>query len=217
MLPGPFVDAATNVSVGNAAGVPGTTATVSVNLTSDTPVTAVQFDLLYDATKLTSGPALGGNALTGHEVASSEPATGTRRVVLYSLASAPLKNGALVNVPFTIPANAIEEVVGLSLTNVVLANAAGNAVTPVASTAGSLTISFTAPARFDAVTRAVDGRVQFQLIGTPGRSYVIQTSPDLAAWSNLSTNALPAGGFVNYSDSTATNAPRRFYRAVAAP
>jgi hypothetical protein len=56
------------------------------------------------------------------------------------------------------------------------------------------------------------GRFQAVLHGTAGANYLIQTSPDLQQWHDL-TVVSNATGSVQVMDSTATNATRRFYRA----
>src|SRR5947207_13850870 len=76
------------LSVGNVRGAPGTTVAVPVQLVSDESVAAAQFDVVYDPTKLSVGPATGGNALVDHAVKSIEPTTGIRRIVIYSLSNA---------------------------------------------------------------------------------------------------------------------------------
>jgi hypothetical protein len=55
---------------------------------------------------------------------------------------------------------------------------------------------------------------RLQIIGRPGDTYDIQASTDLRAWSYLTTvsNSTPA---CQWFDTSATNYPHRFYRAVA--
>jgi hypothetical protein len=61
--------------------------------------------------------------------------------------------------------------------------------------------------------RTPGGPFQFTLIGIPLRSYEIQASTDFTNWSVLSTLVDSNGnGLLPYSDSTATNFSRRFYR-----
>jgi uncharacterized delta-60 repeat protein len=56
-----------------------------------------------------------------------------------------------------------------------------------------------------------DGRFRFTLFGAPGNSYTIQTSPDLAAWSDLKSVTLTATTLI-IDDENAPAVPRRFYR-----
>jgi hypothetical protein len=55
---------------------------------------------------------------------------------------------------------------------------------------------------------------QFVLNGPSGSNCVIQTSPDLLAWSPLLTNAIPVGGSLLVNDPAAATNGSRFYRAV---
>jgi hypothetical protein len=48
--------------------------------------------------------------------------------------------------------------------------------------------------------------------GAQGENYILQASSDLVHWTNLHTNALP----VVYQDSSASQFPMRFYRAMLA-
>lgn len=57
------------------------------------------------------------------------------------------------------------------------------------------------------------GGFQLQLSGPAGRTFVFQASTDLTNWTALSTNYSPSNTFL-FIDSSATNFPKRFYRAV---
>ncbi len=54
----------------------------------------------------------------------------------------------------------------------------------------------------------------FILNGLVGSNYVIQVSTNLTAWLPLSTNSIPADGWIIITDSETPNMPCRFYRAV---
>ncbi len=211
--------AGAELSVGVTNGTPGQTVLVPINFASSDAAVAVQLEVRFDGAKLVSGAATGGNALNQHLVASAAPANGTRRLVIYSLSNSPLKNGVLVNLPFTILSTAAEGVASISITNALLVNTNGAQIAPVNLTSGSLAIIRSTPAmpaRLGSLVRARDGRVQLQLIGTAGRSYVIQASTNLVQWIPLSTNAV-AGGSVDFVDTTAVDLKQRFYRAILAP
>lgn len=64
-----------------------------------------------------------------------------------------------------------------------------------------------------AIRRLPNQSVELELTGQPGRSYDIQVSTDLAAWTYL-TNIVPTGSVTAFVDTTATNLTARFYRAV---
>jgi hypothetical protein len=59
-----------------------------------------------------------------------------------------------------------------------------------------------------------NGLFRFLLSGPVGSNYIIKVSTNLVNWSSLSTNTIPAGGWVTITDSAAANMPRRFYRAA---
>ena len=60
------------------------------------------------------------------------------------------------------------------------------------------------------------GGFQFQLSSVAGMSYVFQSTTDLVNWVSLSTNIAPSNITI-YVDSSITNFPARFYRAVELP
>lgn len=64
----------------------------------------------------------------------------------------------------------------------------------------------------------VDG-APFQLHVSTGanRSCVIESSPDLAAWTPIFTNTTAADGTFDFVDTNSTDASQRFYRAVSEP
>jgi hypothetical protein len=55
-----------------------------------------------------------------------------------------------------------------------------------------------------------------QLSGTPGRTYVLQSSTNLRDWVSLSTNVAP-GTLLNLVELIPTNSPAQFYRAIQLP
>jgi hypothetical protein len=67
-------------------------------------------------------------------------------------------------------------------------------------------------------SRSGNGPFQFTLSGIPQRSYQIQASTNLTTWSVLATLLNSnANGLLQYSDPTATNFSRRFYRSQLVP
>jgi len=67
-------------------------------------------------------------------------------------------------------------------------------------------------------SRSGNGPFQFTLSGIPQRSYQILASTNLTTWSVLATLLNSnANGLLQYSDPTATNFSRRFYRSQLVP
>ena len=64
-------------------------------------------------------------------------------------------------------------------------------------------------------TSLSNGVFRFVLNGPVGSTSVVQLSSNLVNWSPLSTSTIPNGGSVTITDSSTTNKPRRFYRALA--
>jgi hypothetical protein len=65
--------------------------------------------------------------------------------------------------------------------------------------------------------RAASGQAVFQLQGTPGIAYVLQTSTNLGAsslWSSISTNVPPDTGSLNFTNPLPAGSRQQFWRAV---
>ena len=95
-----------------------------------------------------------------------------------------------------------------------------------ASTSGVVAIfavsaAFTSPQ--DAFTSAGhngDGSISLNFAGLPGYQYLLQFTSSLAppvAWQNLATNSANSVGVWRFTDTTATNRPVGFYRALYLP
>ena len=74
------------------------------------------------------------------------------------------------------------------------------------------------------VAGMANGRLNFQMAGLIGKSYVLQATSNLTTWVSIQTSspasdpnvALPTNQF-NFTDPTTTNFPRRFYRLLQQP
>jgi hypothetical protein len=87
------------------------------------------------------------------------------------------------------------------------------AQTAVTLDANSITISpVMEPPVFDSIQRAASGSVTLVITDTPNLLLTLQTSPDLVNWTTLGT-ATPTASPYTYTDSTASAANTRFYRA----
>jgi hypothetical protein len=67
------------------------------------------------------------------------------------------------------------------------------------------------PSRLDPIEILSDGSFLLALYGEPGRTYALEASPDLRAWTSLSTNT-PGDGVFVAMDPGAIGQPFRFYR-----
>ena len=81
----------------------------------------------------------------------------------------------------------------------------------------SITVGGTALPELSDVQIASDGTLSFLLTGTSLKTYVIQASTDLTAWTPISTNSLPGGGAATITDLQATSFSQRYYRALQLP
>ncbi len=201
--------AQTSLNVGNLPGYPGATVAVPVALRQAANVTAAQFDVAYNAARVTAGEFVPGAALANHVVRTREVAPGVRRVLIYSLANALMPtNGFNATLPISLPPT--ERVGSGPLTpgNVVVAHPDATAVVSVVLKAGEV---FITPAR-----RNADGTANFFTASEPGTNYVAQASTNLVQWTNIGTN-VATDVWLDWLDVDAVNYPYRFYRALPEP
>jgi hypothetical protein len=202
------------MAIGLTNGVAGTTVQVPIVFTTDTSVSKLVFDLVFNPVTLTAGAATGGEALTDQEVASSQVTSNSLRVGIFSFSDALLKNGTVAYVPLTIASNELASVEILALTNMIMYDATEtNMVSPVGILNRNLGIII--PARFNRIG-FTNGVAHLGLMGAPGTNYVIQTATNLVSpqWKPLVTNAANSNGVVQYNDNAAGGVLKRFYRAV---
>jgi hypothetical protein len=205
--------AAPVLSVDPIVGLPGTTVHVAVSYVTDTNAPSLQFDLLYSTNYLASGTPTGGDALSDHQVASSEPAPGVRRVLIFSFSNTPITNGVLVFVPFTIATNSSDHDEPLSLSNVVVSSPQAE---PVPAYASNNVMVIAIPPRIISVVKTNSSTI-VELAGTDGRGYRLeaQTNPSDTQWISLVTN-IAVNGIAEFEDTNAASFPFRFYRAALA-
>lgn len=80
-----------------------------------------------------------------------------------------------------------------------------------------LTVCAVLPAgQIGEVARLADGRVQLRLLGQPGQYFSLETSTNLADWTELGRNTFAIGEFI-VTDTNAIGAERRFYRWRSLP
>lgn len=68
--------------------------------------------------------------------------------------------------------------------------------------------------RLDSAAWSAGSGFLFRIVGTAPQGFVIQSSTNLLEWSPLTTNSLVAGESW-YTNSTSTDSPQNFYRAIA--
>jgi len=139
--------AAPELNLSTVSGQSGDTVNVTASFVSDSSVTSMQFDILYDQTQLSSGIPLPGAALGANGLAYSEPSAGLRRIVITPSSNNDVSStGDLITLPFTIDASADQNDKLLILNNVIMSDALANAVTPTSETNGVIQIlDITAP------------------------------------------------------------------------
>lgn len=62
-----------------------------------------------------------------------------------------------------------------------------------------------------------DGSAKLELVGIPGRNYLVQATTNLIlpAWTTIATNAADTNGLFNFIDTNAPNYPARYYRTAS--
>ena len=216
LLTGLCCDAGPAISVGTSSVAPGTAGSVGLTLLGNTAGVALQFDLVFDPARIAAVSATTDSAAQNEILASGQPSNGVFRVVLYSLRNAQLAAGTILDLQLAVAPNSPEGPLILGLTNAVMADITGAGVQPIALQPGSLTISAGAGSRLTLLARFVNGQVQLQLTGPANKNYILQSSPDLTQWVNVSTNLLTDGQIL-ITNSPPANSSQRFYRANYAP
>lgn len=73
------------------------------------------------------------------------------------------------------------------------------------------------PPEIEALGRMPDGQFLLRLRGSAGVQYALEATTDLVQWTPIRTNTTPTDGVIDYIDTTAPGAPKRFYRARVVP
>ncbi len=133
------VRADASLSLGSTHGGAGSSVSVPLTFGGATNVVALQADVLFDATILSSSATTGGPALGGQTFEHSAPTSGVRRILIYSLNNQPLSAGVIANLQFAISSGAPAGAAGLFLTNVILAGTNALAL-PATTSSGLITI-----------------------------------------------------------------------------
>jgi len=208
--------AAPSLWVGSTNVFAGNLTAVTLNLLTDTNVSHLQFDVLYETNFLSSGTPLAGPALADQVIISSESPPGVRHVNLFSFSNSPVTNGVLLYMPFAVSTNAPDRYTAVGLANITLYNVQQQLLPPATWTNGTLEIMN--PPQFTTLARIAGGGVRVQALSPPGHVLIIQVAsgPFQKPWTPLLTNRPPLG-VTSFDDSTATKLPARFYRAILVP
>jgi hypothetical protein len=153
--------------------------------------------------------------LAGSDVALNAAASGTAPLACQWLTNGvELANGAGVSGATT---------TNLMLTSVTT-NSTANYFLVVTNAYGAITSSVTAltvvlPPAINGVTANPDGSVSLSLAGSPGVSYILLNTTNLASnvWQPVATNVFDVTGVWLFNDVTATNFAQCFYRLEYAP
>jgi len=121
-----------DIILGSAIGQLGSTVYIPITYVGNGAVTGIQFDVLFEASQLTSGgQPTADSGLGAHSLNSSLPSQGARRILISPPANnAPLGSGTLGVIPFSLNATATANSKLLTLTNVVISDGNANAVAP---------------------------------------------------------------------------------------
>lgn len=210
--------AAASLTLGSAEAGRGGTGLVAIRFQPDAaPVAAaLQLDVRFDPGRLAAGFATAGSGGGGFEVRSASPEPGLARVIVFSGTNRAMPGGELVLLPLRVLAGAPEGSVPLSVSNVVVATAAGVRVEPVSVQGGTLVIRDVSAPRFERPVLGVNGQLVLTLSGREGETYALEASSDLTGWEEVG-RAVVTGGVAGFSQATAGVSGARFYRAVQVP
>lgn len=207
----PAASAAPALAAGNVSAMVETTVPVPITISGAPGVSALQFDVTFDAATFASASVQGGPALAGHNLVANLIANNQLRVLIYSPTNGPIANGIVAQLPFIIASAAPVGSSPIAVSNVIFSDNHGVRIAAGPSVNGSITVSPGEPARLEALMRAFNGDISFLLTGVPGQSYILQRSSDLSNWSPFSTNVVVNGSLQIFDPNPAV--PLRFYRA----
>ena len=207
-----FASAATDFSVGIVQGDQGATLIVPITFSGSDGSVGIQFDVLYDGVIFDSDPAVAGAAAGSHVVVSNQLGDGHRRVIIYSASNAVVSNGTLVEIPFELEPGRTGGISVVNLSDVLVADALGDPISPLSVTPGSVEELKKRPTLSE-IAILETGAFRMQFFGMDGVNYRIEVSVNLVQWEILGT-ATVAGGLLVFSDPAASSFDRRFYRAV---
>lgn len=138
-------DGSATLAAGNGSGDPGDTGVVvavSLSSQSGAEVSGLNFDLSYDAGRLSVGNVTIGGAASaaGKSLAWSQPSAGTARVIIFGVNQTAIGDGTVANVSFDVLPGAAPGVSGLDLHNAAATSPTGGGI-PLSLDDGSFTVN----------------------------------------------------------------------------
>ena len=131
-----------SLGIGDATLEVGDSGSVFATLTTDGSAVALQFDVLYDASRVVISSVTPGTALSSdHSLASSAISPGRERIVITSSPVAPLLSGTLAAVSITARDNAPAGDTPLTWDGIVISSATANPILAATAAAGTITIT----------------------------------------------------------------------------
>ena len=202
--------AQTTVGITDGSGYPGTDVSVRAYQSAATNVLATQFDLLYDANRVSLLGVVSNSLPSGVFLKSALQTNGLRRFVLYSVLG-PLPSGVgleFVRLPFHLPAT---EHVGsgpITPANLIVGRGDTNAASPVLVRPGTI---YAQPIRI-----RTNGVAEFFFASQAGTNYTVQATTNFVFWVDL-TNVTATSDWLEQLDTDAPLYPHRFYRTATTP
>lgn len=158
-----------SLSLSSTSGSPGQTITSTLTVQNNGPAVALQFEVQFDAAKLSPGSVTAGADLAPQVFNAFSPTAGVLRVVVTPVFGPTLPgihNGILLNLPFAIAVNAAGGATALALANVFLSNATAGSETPGALTNGTLIIQSLASTALATAVLPISRSVKINLPAT---------------------------------------------------
>lgn len=166
-------------------------ALIPLNLQSETPVVALQVDVMAEPPVAVFTAPVSAGALGSHYAEGYSAGANTYRIIVYNLFNEPLPNGQVVMLSGSVSPAFVSGSISLALSNAVLASASAAPI-PVAVNGGSIRVGFGPAIQLKAVTITQASALRFEVAGLTGASFVLEQSSSLSVWTEAET--LPVSG-----------------------
>lgn len=194
------------VGITDGVGYPGKAARVHSYQAGVSNVLAVQFDVVFDPSRLRLLSTPNGCTANGLCVKTRTQTNETERVVLYSLRNAFGTPGYLstARLTFEVMPHIRTDSGPVTPSNIIAAQTSATPFTGIAPRAGVIYIQ--------PVYRRTNGVVDFFLTSQTNINYDIEATTNFLQWITI-TNVTATNVFMDLVDAGATNFPHRFYRS----